>query len=91
MATGISRAWGWVKKRYHFLLAGTWLALAAPSMLWWSTSVAFVILLSLYANFESSMAADEGKRDRGEMKKMAAEIERIIDFLGVDRVVPPPD
>ena len=83
----MSRAWQWIKDRYHFLLAFVWVALAAPSMIWWASSVAFVILISLYANYEASMAADEGKRDRKLIAEIRSDVADIKDFLGVDRVV----
>lgn len=60
----MTKSWEWLKRRFHFVLAWLWVILAAPSMVWWASSVAFVILISLYANFESSMAADEAKKDR---------------------------
>ena len=83
----MSRLWRFVRHRHHVLLAYLWLLLAAPSMTWWANSVAFVILLSLYANYESSMAADEAKQDREMMREMNTKVDRLIDFLGVDRVV----
>src|SRR5215218_4978931 len=54
----------WIKQRYHFILAGVWVILVAPSMIWWAESILWVIFLSLYANFESSMAAGESRKDR---------------------------
>lgn len=41
----------------HLVLAGVWAVLVVPALLWWKDSIIFVILLSLYANFESSLAA----------------------------------
>jgi hypothetical protein len=38
-------------------MAVFWAVLVVPSLLWWKESLIFVILLSLYANFESSLAA----------------------------------
>lgn len=47
----------WVWRRRHLVLAALWALLVVPSILWWKESIIFVILLSLYANFESSLAA----------------------------------
>lgn len=44
-------------ERRHLWLAWFWLVLAIPALLWWKESVLFVIMLSLYANIESSLAA----------------------------------
>lgn len=41
----------------HLFLAGLWAVLVVPALLWWKDSIIFVILLSLYANFEASVAA----------------------------------
>lgn len=57
----MKRRWRWVVDHQHKLLAYFWLILAVPSVLWWKESVLFVILLSLYANYESSRAADEAR------------------------------
>lgn len=69
--------WEWVKKRYHFLLAMMWVILAAPSLVWWKESVLWVILLSLYANFESSLAANEAKKDHGKLDEALEILKRM--------------
>jgi hypothetical protein len=56
----------WLKSNYHLLLANCWLVLAIPAVLWWKQSVLFVILLSLYANWEASMSAHNAKKARDE-------------------------
>jgi hypothetical protein len=45
----------------HLVLGWTWILLVVPGVLWWKESVLFVILLSLYANAESSFAAHHAK------------------------------
>lgn len=52
------RAW----KRRHLILAVMWVLLAVPSLIWWKDSVLFVIILSLYANMEASLAAYNAQR-----------------------------
>lgn len=44
------------------ILAVTWVVLAIPALLWWKDSVLFVIILSLYANMEASLAAYNAQR-----------------------------
>jgi hypothetical protein len=54
----------WLKDNLHLVLAWVWVVLAIPAILWWKESIIFVILLSLYANFETSMAAHEAKKGK---------------------------
>lgn len=49
----------------HKYLMFFWIAMIIPSVLWWSESVIWVILLSLYANIEVSAAALEAKKGKG--------------------------
>lgn len=49
--------WKTAWEKRHLILALLWVALAIPAFLWWQQSVLFVIILSLYANFEASLAA----------------------------------
>lgn len=56
----------WMKDNRHLVLAYLWIVLAIPALLWWKESVLFVILLSLYANWEASLAAHNAKKaDKG--------------------------
>lgn len=50
----------------HLFLAAAWVALVIPAVLWWKESIIFVILLSLYANFEASIAAHHALRTQEE-------------------------
>lgn len=54
-------------KYFSWWKAHIWIILAAPSILWWKDSIIFVILLSLFANYESSMS--EYKTDLAEKDK----------------------
>lgn len=54
----MKQAW----KHRHMILAVTWVVLAIPALLWWKDSVLFVIILSLYANMEASLAAYNAQR-----------------------------
>lgn len=59
----------WVLQHQHTMLAILWVLLIPPALLWWKESVLFVILLSLYANYESSMAAREAKKDHQQIEE----------------------
>ncbi|MEU7170330.1 hypothetical protein ABZ949_02415 [Micromonospora tulbaghiae] len=48
----------------HRALAALWAVLAIPAVLWWKTSILFVILVSLYANFAAEIASSEAADDR---------------------------
>lgn len=52
-------------RQRHLALALMWAALVWPSVVWWADSLIFVILLSLYANFESSLAAHHALQEGG--------------------------
>lgn len=52
----------YMKDHYHLWLAGLWAVLTVPALLWWKESIIFVILLSLYANFETSLGAHHAKK-----------------------------
>lgn len=49
--------------------AHAWIILAVPSLLWWKESLIWVILLSLFANYESSMAEYKADKAREENAK----------------------
>jgi hypothetical protein len=47
------RAW----KITHRCVAGAWLLLALPTLLWWRNSILWVAFMSLYANVAAHWAA----------------------------------
>ena len=48
--------------RLHLVLAGVWLVLAVPTLLWWRDSILWVLMISLYANIASHWGAYQGAR-----------------------------
>jgi hypothetical protein len=60
----VSNALRWARDHRHLLLAYLWVVLAIPALLFWKESVLFVILLSLYANWESSLSAHNAQKAR---------------------------
>lgn len=58
----------WLKNNYHFVLACIWLVLLIPSLIWWKDSVMWVIVLSIYANWEASMSAWNAKKAQKDAK-----------------------
>jgi len=57
-------AWQWFRDNRHYVLGWAWITLLPPALLWWSESVLFVILMSIYANAEASFAAHQAKKQR---------------------------
>jgi hypothetical protein len=49
-------------RRFHACATAAWLLLAIPSLLWWSHSIMWVILLSVWANVASHFGAWQGAR-----------------------------
>ncbi|WP_159840195.1 hypothetical protein [Nocardia sp. CY41] len=66
MSTSTARKW---LDYRHLALGWLWIVLAVPSVLWWKDSIIWVILLSLYANAESSFAAHQAKSNRTQETK----------------------
>ena len=62
--SGRHRVWA------HRALAGVWVLLAIPGVIWWAESILFVILVSLYANFASEMSAAEAADDRDVLRRL---------------------
>lgn len=60
--------------RAHLMLACFWVAMVLPTWLWWSDSVLWVSLVSLYANAVSHLAAYGAAR----AEKKSADAERAI-------------
>lgn len=44
-------------RRYHLLMVFVWIGLSPPGVTIWRESIVFVIILSLYANIETSFSA----------------------------------
>lgn len=49
-------------KWFHLVMMIVWAALAVPGILYWSESIIFIMILSLYANFAGEFAAYQGAR-----------------------------
>lgn len=46
-------------KQVHLALAVGWALLAVPTILWWSKSILWVLMISVYANFVGHISAAE--------------------------------
>lgn len=57
---------GWLRKNRHLIMAIMWLCLAIPTIIWWKNSILWVLIMSLYANFEASMAAHHAKKNQND-------------------------
>jgi len=51
-----------VLRHFHAGATVVWLALLAPTLLWWRESVLWVAVMSLYANFAAHFAAWQAAR-----------------------------
>lgn len=49
-------------RRFHAAMTMLWLVLAIPSVLWWKTSILWVIILSVWANVASHFGAWQAAR-----------------------------
>lgn len=54
----------------HRAIAAMWVLLAVPAVLWWKTSILFVILVSLWANMAASLSAAEAADDREILRRL---------------------
>jgi len=46
-----------VMMRIHLVLTFTWVLLIIPTLLWWKSSILWVLMISIYANIASHWAA----------------------------------
>lgn len=68
----------WVRAYYHRLLAVFWVVMLVPTILWWKDAVVWVAIMSIYANFEASMAAHAAdKTDHGVADKLDEILEAV--------------
>jgi hypothetical protein len=49
-------------RRFHAVMTLVWLVLVIPSLLWWSQSLLWIILLSVWANVASHFACWQSAR-----------------------------
>jgi hypothetical protein len=49
--------------RKHAALAALWVLLVIPTILWWSESILWVLMISCYANIVGHWSAFEAARD----------------------------
>jgi hypothetical protein len=48
--------------RFHAVATGVWVALAVPTVLWWSESILWVGLMSVWANVAGHWSAWQASR-----------------------------
>lgn len=66
----------------HRSLAAFWVLLAIPGALWWSESIMFVILASLYANAAASWSSAEASDDRSvcdRLDRMQHQLDELLE------------
>lgn len=72
----------------HIVLALFWALMTIPTLLWWSNSVAVVLIYSVYALFVGHIASFEAARNEGidhktyeQLKLITEELERLRGLL----------
>lgn len=55
--------------RFHYICMGVWLLLAIPTLVLWKSSVLWIAIMSLYANFAGHWGAAEAAKDGSESGK----------------------
>lgn len=55
----------WYLDHEHTVKKWFWLAMVPVTILWLKNSVLWVAIMSLYANYETSAAAEEARRAQG--------------------------
>lgn len=48
--------------RFHWGMAGVWLLLGVPTVLWWKEAILWVAIMSLYANFIGHVSSAQAAR-----------------------------
>lgn len=76
----------WLRDNRHQLIAYAWVAVTVPAAIWWPDSVLWVIVVSHYANFETSLAAHHANRSR-QADKTTDKIDAIGAYLASDQGV----
>jgi hypothetical protein len=51
-----------IHKRVHFWLTIAWGLLIVPTLIWWSESILWIALISIYANMATHWGAYEAAR-----------------------------
>lgn len=61
-----------IMMKFHLALTGVWILLIIPTMLWWSTSILWILLISLYANIIGHFSAWQAVRAEMAIKEKDA-------------------
>lgn len=69
------------------LIAGwIWICLIPPGLLYWAEALPFIVIMSIYANIESSFATNAAKKEGAEMRDRMERIENKLDQLLVNQI-----
>ena len=64
------------KERPHLYKKWLWAILTVPTVLWWSESILWVLIISIYANFVGEDSADEAQQAKLEARDRASTEEK---------------
>lgn len=67
--------------RIHIIFAVFWVIMVIPTLLFWSDSVAVVLIYSVYALVGAHIAAYEGAKDDTQIELMITEIRELRQLL----------
>jgi hypothetical protein len=59
----------WIRENHDLLESFIWIALIAPTLLWWKDAVLWVALMSLYANHKTAFSSWQANRAKREAEK----------------------
>lgn len=57
--------------KFHLIMTGVWILLIIPTMIWWSTSILWILLISLYANIIGHFSAWQAVRAEMAIKEVS--------------------
>jgi len=61
----------------HITLATIWGILAIPTALFWSNSILWILMISIYANIGAHLAAYEGAKDDAQIAELIDEVKKL--------------
>lgn len=63
--------------KIHLVIAVFWCIMIVPTLLWWSSSVAVVLIYSVYALVAAHIAAYEGAKDDVQISLLIKEVRQL--------------
>lgn len=61
-------------RRFHATMTALWLVAIVPSLLWWSESLKWIVLMSVWANVAGHFSAWQGTRAEANSESAAPQL-----------------